>query len=244
METQLGRGDRLTVEMPGRFVPDGVKYALVTLVVGAVAAVRWPLAAVVGALASAFTLWFFRDPERRPAPTGVASPADGRVSVVREEGDRLRVGVYMSALDVHVNRAPLDGTVRSVTHRDGANRPAFSKDSERNERVRLGFDDHEVVLIAGWFARRIHPWVSVGDTVERGDRIGHIAFGSRADVVFPPEVSREDLVVEAGDRVYAGRTALACPTGDRGTEPAASERGPDDSDDDAGRPPDGDGTPH
>lgn len=195
--------------MTRRFVPQGVRYAVVALVAGALAAVRSPFAAAAGVLASGFVLQFYRDPERQIAPVGVASPADGRVSVIREEGDRLRVGVYMSATDVHVNRAPLAGTVRDVVHRPGAYKPAFSKDSDNNEQVELVFDDHSVVLIAGWFARRIHPSVAVGDTVERGERIGHISFGSRADVLLPPEVTREDLTVEVGDRVYAGQTALA-----------------------------------
>ncbi|MWG33604.1 protein sorting system archaetidylserine decarboxylase [Halomarina oriensis] len=201
--------------MVRRFVPQGVRYALVAFVAGVLAAVRSPFAAAAGLLVSGFVLQFYRDPERRVAPTGAVSPADGRVSVIREAGDRLRVGVYMSATDVHVNRAPLGGTVREVTRRPGAYKPAFSKDSDENEQVELVFEDHSVVLIAGWFARRIHPSVAVGDTVQRGERIGHISFGSRADVVLPPEVTRDDLTVEEGDRVYAGQTALAYTETDR-----------------------------
>jgi phosphatidylserine decarboxylase len=143
----------------------------------------------------------------------VVSPADGRVSVVREEGDQLRVGVYMSATDVHVNRAPFDGRVERVTHRPGAHRPAFSKSSERNERVDIDIatDDGpaEVSLIAGAFARRIHPYVTADDPLSRGQRIGHIDFGSRADVLLPPPYDREDLLVEAGDRLRAGESIVA-----------------------------------
>ena len=91
----------------------------------------------------------------------------------------------------------------------GAHRPAFSKDSDRNERVRLEFGDHAVVLIAGAFARRITPYVEAGDTVERGERVGHIAFGSRADVVLPAGTDPAELRVERGDRVRAGETVLA-----------------------------------
>lgn len=148
---------------------------------------------------------FHRDPER-PTGEGVVSPADGTVSVVREEDGRLRVGVFMSPLSVHVNRAPLAGTVEHVEHVPGAYRPAFSKESERNERVRITGDDWTLVLIAGWFARRIHPYVDEGERLERGQRVGHISFGSRADVVCPPEVERDDLVVAEGDRVRAGET--------------------------------------
>ncbi|MFB6113160.1 MAG: protein sorting system archaetidylserine decarboxylase [Halodesulfurarchaeum sp.] len=156
-----------------------------------------------------FVLWFHRDPDRTPPPRGFLAPADGTVSVIREEGGRVRVGVFMGVTDVHVNRAPVSGSVRSVDHRPGAHRPAFSKESDNNERVVMELDETEVTLIAGSFARRIHPYVTEGDTVERGDRIGHVSFGSRADVRFPPSVSRSDLEVSTGETVTAGETVLA-----------------------------------
>jgi len=167
-----------------------------------------PVGLALVALGVAVAL-FFRDPSRTPEGPGVLSPADGRVSVIREEGVQVRVGVFMSPLDVHVNRAPLGGEIAAAEHRPGAHRPAFSKDSERNERVDLAVDRHEVSLIAGWFARRIHPYVDAGDRVSRGDRIGVVAFGSRADVLLPPEYDRDDLLVEVGDRVRAGETVVA-----------------------------------
>jgi phosphatidylserine decarboxylase len=148
---------------------------------------------------------FHRDPER-PVADGVVSPADGTVSVIREEDGRVRVGVFMSPLSVHVNRAPLGGRIQAVEHVPGAYRPAFSKDSDRNERVRIEGDDWTLVLIAGWFARRIHPYVRDGDDLTRGERVGHISYGSRADVLMPPEVTRDDLVVETGTSVRAGET--------------------------------------
>lgn len=166
-------------------------------------------ASAVLLFAGAFTLWFFRDPDREPPEQGVVSPADGTVSVIREEGGRIRVGVFMNVDDVHVNRAPLGGPVEGVEHRPGANRPAFRKESDRNEQVEIAFDDHVVVLIAGWFARRIKPYVEPGDTVERGARIGQIAFGSRADVVLPEDYERADLAVAEGDSVRAGETVIA-----------------------------------
>lgn len=163
-----------------------------------------PAGALLFALGVA-TVWFHRDPAR-PTGEGIVSPADGTVSVVREENGRLRVGVFMSPFSVHVNRAPLGGRVADVAHVGGAFRPAFSKDSDRNERVRVEGDDWTLVLIAGWFARRIHPYVEPGDDIERGQRVGHISFGSRADVVMPPDVTREDLVVDRGTRIRAGET--------------------------------------
>jgi len=175
-----------------------------------------PAFGVAAAVVAGFVVWFFRDPERTPPPTGVVSPADGRVSVIREEetddGDvRLRVGVFMNVHDVHVNRAPVDGPVEAVEHVPGAHRPAFSKDSDRNERVHLDLPEYRVTLIAGAFARRITPYVEGGDDLARGDRIGHIAFGSRADVLFPPAVDRADLAVSKGESVTAGETVLARP---------------------------------
>jgi len=189
--------------------PGGWRYAVPPALAAAPALVfSVGLSAALAALAVGVVA-FFRDPDRTPPALGVVSPADGKVSVVREEGDRLRVGVFMNVWNVHVNRAPADGTVESVEHRPGAHRPAFSKDSDRNERVWIDFGDHEVSLIAGAFARRIHPYVEAGDAVARGDRIGHIAFGSRADVLLPPSVDREDLAVEKGEKVTAGESVIA-----------------------------------
>lgn len=115
----------------------------------------------------------------------------------------------MNVTDVHVNRAPMAGTVESVTHRPGANKPAFSKDSDRNERVDVDMGDYEVSLIAGWFARRIHPYVEAGDELERGERFGHVSFGSRADILLPEGVSEAELTVKKGDSVRAGETIVA-----------------------------------
>jgi phosphatidylserine decarboxylase len=193
--------------------PGARRFALPPLVAALPLAV---LAPPLGALALAlggFVIWFFRDPERTPPPRGAVAPADGRVSVVREEDGRIRVGVFMNVTDVHVLRAPMDGTVEAATHRPGAHRPAFTKESERNERVDVTLDSHGVSMIAGWFARRIYPYSTAGDEVSRGDRIGHIAFGSRADVLLPPKYDREDLLVTEGDSVRAGETVVALRSG-------------------------------
>jgi len=122
----------------------------------------------------------------------------------------------MNVWNVHVVRSPFGGHVVDVEHVPGANRPAFSKESDRNERVHVGIEHEEdveeavpeVTLIAGAFARRIHPYVDPGDDVGRGERIGHIAFGSRVDVLFPPDVDLEDVTVSPGETVTAGETVL------------------------------------
>ena len=196
-----------------RFAPGVRRFAVPAFAAAAVFAVLAPPLAVVALGIGGFVAWFFRDPDRLASGPGVVSPADGRVSVLRTEGDQLRIGVYLSATDVHVTRAPFDGTVRGVTHRPGAHRLAFSKASERNERVDVDVDTDEgpaeVSLIAGAFARRIHPYVEAEADLSRGQRIGHIDFGSRADVLLPPAYDREDLLVETGDRVRAGESIVA-----------------------------------
>lgn len=166
-------------------------------------------AAAVAAVLPVTVALFFRDPDREPDGEGVVSPADGKVTVLREEEGCVRLGVFMGLHNVHVNRAPMGGEVVESTHRDGAHRPAFTKDSERNERLETRLNDFVVVQIAGAFARRITTYINEGTRVERGERIGVIAFGSRVDVVFPPSYTREDIAVEKGDRVLAGETVLA-----------------------------------
>ncbi|MDH5018921.1 protein sorting system archaetidylserine decarboxylase [Halobacterium rubrum] len=191
------------------------KYALPPAVVGLALLGLSSLWGVVGLGLAGFVAWFHRDPDRSPDGPGVVTPADGKVSVIREEDDdRVRVGVFMNVHDVHVNRAPLDGTVDAVTHEPGGHRPAFDKESEHNERVRIETDEWTLVLIAGAFARRIHPYAEAGDDLARGDRLGHISFGSRADVVLPEQYDREDVVVESGETVRAGETVLAAPADD------------------------------
>lgn len=205
----MSRAPPLARLLPVPVVDAAWDLALVPALAGAVALPFAPPVGVALVALAVGVLWFHRDPDRAPPDAGVVSPADGTVSVVREEGSRLRVGVFMNVTDVHVNRAPVAGEVRDVRHRPGANRPAFDKESDRNEQVAIDFGAYELLVIAGWFARRIHPAVEAGDRVERGDRVGHVSFGSRADVVLPADVGREDLLVAEGDAVRAGETIIA-----------------------------------
>ena len=211
-----------------KFAPGAWRYAIVPLLAAPFALIFSVPASIFALALGAFVLLFFRDPERTPPPTGVVSPADGTVSVRREEEAQVRLGVFMNVWHVHVVRAPFDGVVESVEHVPGAHKPAFSKDSDRNERVHVRFapedpadssgDDHgvtdaltgprEVTLVAGAFARRIFPYVEPGDELERGDRIGHIAFGSRVDVCVPRTVSCEAFAVDVGESVTAGETVV------------------------------------
>jgi len=207
----MARNPPLAAVLPFDVVDEAWRLALAPALAAAVTLPFLPPVGI-GLLALALgVLWFHRDPDRStPDAEGVVvAPADGTVSVVREEGKRLRVGVFMNVTDVHVNRAPLAGEVREVRHRPGANRPAFSKESDRNEQVAIDFGEYELMVIAGWFARRIHPSVEPGDAVERGERVGHVSFGSRADVILPADIDETDLLVSEGDAVRAGETIMA-----------------------------------
>jgi phosphatidylserine decarboxylase len=201
--------------------PEGVKIALVLLAAGAVlllVGLPYPGAIVIGA--GAFATWFFRDPERTPpARDGiVVSGADGKVVDVGEgpaphaPGSRYkRVAVFMSPLDVHVNRAPVEGEVTAIKHTAGQFHAAFSDyASEHNERNAIVFADkqgrtHCMVQIAGYLARRIVCRLHPHDCVLIGQRIGIIMFGSRVDHFLPPEYR---VTVKAGQRVTAGRSII------------------------------------
>jgi len=167
-----------------------------------------------------FTLNFFRDPERTtPAGEGlVIAPADGEVVLVqevREEefigGEAVQVSIFMSPLNVHVNRYPIDGTVAYFRHIPGEYLVAFDeKSSLRNERTHIGIagGSRKVFFkqIAGFVARRIVAPVKVGDRAVAGERFGMIKFGSRVDVLLPKGTP---IRVKVGDRTTAGETVLA-----------------------------------
>ncbi|MEU9921459.1 phosphatidylserine decarboxylase [Streptomyces griseoluteus] len=166
--------------------------------------------AVPATALAAGMLWFFRDPEREITAGRVISPADGVVqSIMPWKDGRTRVAIFMSPLNVHVNRAPLAGTVTSVEHIPGGFVPAFNKESENNERVVWHFDtelgDIEMIQIAGAVARRIVPYIPEGTKVEQGDRIGLIRFGSRVDLYLPEGV---EVDVEVGQKTVAGVTRI------------------------------------
>lgn len=168
----------------------------------------------------AFTLYFFRDPERR-SPSGdglVLAPADGKVVLIQQTredeflgGEATQISIFMSPLNVHVNRWPLSGVVRFFRHVPGEYIVAMDeKSSLRNERTLIGLEHAggKVLFkqIAGFIARRIVAPVQVGDTAVAGRRFGMIKFGSRVDVLLPPGAA---IGVKVGDRTVAGESILA-----------------------------------
>ncbi len=174
------------------------------------------------ALALGFTLYFFRDPQRTPPPGAEAlllAPADGKVVLVADvaeeplylKGPARQVSIFLSPLNVHVNRVPADGVVEFVRYVPGQYLVAWHpKASQKNERSELGLrhpGGTQVLFkqIAGAVARRIVYHLRVGDRVEAGQRFGIVKFGSRMDVLVPPSVQIE---VQVGDRVTAGETIL------------------------------------
>jgi len=183
--------------------------------------VGWP---TIGSLLLLLTLAvtaFFRDPERKP-PSGkglIVSPADGKVvsigKIKETSGVSLpaaRISIFLSPLDVHINRAPVDGVVEEIKYQRGKFLAAYKDDASMgNEQNILRFIDDEgrklsVVQVAGVVARRIVCWVKAGDALGRGERFGLIMFGSRTDT-YLPEGCRIEVV--EGQRVKGGETVIA-----------------------------------
>jgi phosphatidylserine decarboxylase len=226
----LAYGMRLVLAPPhpaGRpFLIGGI----VVAVVGGLAFGSWIF--WLGAAFTAFCLYFFRDPERYPPgrPGLFLAPADGHIvsiepAVPPEElglgsTPRWRVAIFLSVMDVHVNRMPIDGTVTRIAYRHGAFiNAALDKASEDNERnaiaVRLEDGrDIAVVQIAGLIARRILCHVREGDRVRAGDRFGIIRFGSRTDLYLPVGVRP---IVVTGQTMIGGETVIADLTHPAGT---------------------------
>ena len=170
-------------------------------------------------LLAAFCLQFFRDPQRQLPADALAfvSPADGRVvaleSIDHDEhvgGPALRMSIFLSVFNVHVQRVPIDAQVDSSSYRSGRFLAAFNHQASlENEQAatyfRSGDNRFVVRQIAGAVARRILTYMEAGSAVSRGDRLGYIRFGSRVDVVLP---SSFQLSIEIGDSVKGGETVM------------------------------------
>jgi phosphatidylserine decarboxylase len=199
--------------------PEGREFILVPLALAILLAwMGWTKTALLFGVASGFMAFFFRDPARTaPAvPGAILAPADGRVTHVRSAmedpfvGPAQAVSIFLSPLDVHVNRSPLAGLVVGVEYRRGAKVAAYRAEaSERNERTTIAIQGEaaRVVVrqIAGVLARRIVCWIRPGDKLAAGERFGLIKFGSRTDLIVPVSVR---LRVKAGDRVRGGETVM------------------------------------
>jgi phosphatidylserine decarboxylase len=189
------------------------------LAIAAWAFVSTWLGAVLLAFA-AFFLFFFRDPDRTPAPVenAVLSPADGRVLVAgpaapgtAPEGQWQQISIFLSPMDVHVNRVPVSGKVTRVSYTPGKYLPAYAHDAAAaNERSEIWIDHEGTPIVArqivGVLARRVVCRLQVGATVRAGDRYGVMKFGSRMDVFLPMSA---EITVEPGASVRAAETVIA-----------------------------------
>lgn len=164
-------------------------------------------------------LFFFRDPKREPikAQNAILSPADGTVLGISEEEENdflkekvKKISIFLSLFDVHIQRAPMSGSIEFFKYVPGRFHPAWKKSaSEKNERNFIGIknEDFKILLcqIAGTLARRTVTWVKTGDRINAGERIGLIKFGSRVEIFIPKNVV---LNIKIKDKVKAGETVI------------------------------------
>lgn len=197
--------------------------SLFLVVIGSRFGVPWSIPFYAVAVAGIiFTLWFFRDPVRTPPPDRediLLAPADGKVIIVADvefeplylKGPAKQVSIFLSPLNVHVNRSPATGVIEFDEYVSGQYLVAWHpKSSELNERSQLGLrhpSGRRILFkqIAGAVARRVVYHVTVGDSLEAGDRYGIVRFGSRMDILVPMDVN---LIVNVGDVVTAGETII------------------------------------
>jgi phosphatidylserine decarboxylase len=198
----------------------GYPFILGALVPAAIAAAaRRPVIATSFAMLGGFFTYFFRDPDRQVPrdPDVVVAPADGRVMISGPSdrrwapaGDWKQITIFLSPLDVHMNRTPVSGRITRIDYRPGKFLPAFNEASNDNELNEIWIDHHgqNIVIrqVVGILARRIVCRVTEGQQIERGERIGLMKFGSRMDVFLPVHA---ELSVSVGQHVVAGETVLA-----------------------------------
>lgn len=198
--------------------PEGWPLILIPAgVAGGLWMVGWSVPAAILMAIALGCLFFFRDPERiAPSlPGAIVAPADGRVMAVQEMvdpfvGESVRISIFLSPLDVHVNRSPIGGLVTEVEYRPGRFLAAYrASASDANERCTLHLQGEAarvaVTQIAGVLARRIVCRVRPGDKLERGERFGLICFGSRTDLVVPRDA---EVRIRPGERVRGGESVI------------------------------------
>lgn len=201
-------------------VRDGYRFATPLLIISfGFVYLQLPGLALSVGLITAFVCWFFRNPAREvPQGSGlIVSPADGKVVKILEveaqdgrQAAARQISIFMNIFDVHVNRAPIAGTLERLEYRRGRFRAAYEDEASRvNEQNIIAIHGQGTTVlmkqIAGLIARRVVCWKTPGDTLERGEAIGLIRFGSRVDLVVP--IGARILVCE-GDRVKGGSSII------------------------------------
>lgn len=201
-------------------VREGYLYIGILILITVIVAVAVdPYWSIIPGVLAAFVTFFFRNP-RRAIPgddTWIVSPADGTVMGVSEayedqflEDTGIKVTIFLSVFDVHVNRSPIAGEIKFQQYTCGRFRPAYKESAGcENERHTIGLENDKmrvlVTQIAGILARRIVSWVTLGSTLERGERYGMIKFGSCTELVIPRAV---EILVKKGDKVRGGETVI------------------------------------
>ena len=198
---------------------DGWLYIIILSVLSGLAYGVWPWLVIIPIILLLFTLFFFRNPEREVPldELTLVSPADGVVMDVERvfedqflNGESIRVRIFLSVFNVHINRCPMAGTVAFRSYRPGQMIPAFkSHASELNEKNYVGIQNKHlqilVTQVTGFIARRIVCWVNQGDTVSKGERFGLIKFGSCTEIFVPTNVA---IMVSPGEKVRGGISVI------------------------------------
>jgi phosphatidylserine decarboxylase len=215
---ESGAGVTRKMRVPHQtMVRDGIPYVVIPLVLAVVPVILgfW-LLAIPFVLIAAFMAYFFRDPDRSiPTEPGIVlAPADGLVTIVRladgQANTESLVSIFLSPLDVHINRSPISGIITEIAYKKGKYLMATKEESRLlNEQNTLTIQGDGLTVkctqIAGILARRIVCWKQQGERVKCGERFGMIKFGSRTDVLMPPNV---DVLVQEGMRVQGGVTIV------------------------------------
>lgn len=198
---------------------DAFLYILILGVITFLLYLLYPPLSIIGIILLCFVIFFFRNPYRE-IPEGenlVVSPADGVVMAITEideptflNSKAIKVSIFLSLFNVHINRSPISGTVKYTHYRPGKYLPAFkSHASELNERNTIGIEGNGIKIlvhqITGFVARRIVCWVTKDHTLNRGERFGLIKFGSCTEIVVPMNV---EIKVKPGDKVTGAKTII------------------------------------
>ncbi|MEW6108792.1 MAG: phosphatidylserine decarboxylase family protein [Nitrospirota bacterium] len=205
-----------------RFAHEGYPFILGSIVLTIIFFIFAPIGTVIPSALTLFMLYFFRDPER-DIPEGkdiFVAPADGEVILIKDvhesehiNADMKEVSIFMSPFNVHVNRAPCDGEIKTIKHNRGRFLAAYRDDaSVKNENIEMvletKYGDILVRQVAGFVARRAVCRKKEGDIIKRGERYGIIKFSSRLDVYLPKNTT---IKVKPGDKVRAGETIIGEP---------------------------------
>jgi phosphatidylserine decarboxylase len=203
-----------------KLAPEGYPFIFGSLALTVLVVLTVPVGVCIPLALTAFMVYFFRDPERS-IPEGkdlFVAPADGKIIVIRDVretrhlgADMKQVSIFMSPFNVHVNRAPCDGSVKTVQHNKGSFFAAYKDEASiKNENIEMvletEYGDVLVRQVAGFLARRAVCRKMEGDALQRGERYGVIKFSSRVDVYLPQNV---EVNVKINDNVKAGETVIA-----------------------------------